>query len=536
VAAEAREVVDPDALDLIRGGLRFARPEIEADYRAWHARKAIPFMRAGLVAAIVAWTAAVLVGWLVMPARMMWPATEWVLGLMIPVLLVSLAITYPERLLAWVWPSMMLNIAVAGVEAVALSFRFHLPEMAMVGVITIVFFAFTVVRLHLLQAATSVLPFVALNQGLLVSGYLSGRLTAATLGIYSIGAANAVVTGLFVCAALDRVSRGSYRQERIIEVQGRTIERERERADVAERSRQLSEALLRLSGALGKAAPLAPGDVIEDRYRVLRPIGKGGMGQVHEVERLSDGRRLALKVLTGVVDRVALARFAREAQIAAQLDHPNVVAVLDVGVSHSGMLFLVMELVNGSTLAAEKGRYRDTAWALPILGQIATALAAMHARGIVHRDLKPANVLLDARGAQVTDFGLASLAEPAEALDPNASTVSPAMLPALTHPGVFMGTPSYMAPELTRGARDAQPAADVWSFGVIAHELLGGTPPFPEPPVVAYLSGRSATPPAPLDVPALPAALRTLIESCLRSEPSERPSAIALREALAAAA
>jgi serine/threonine-protein kinase len=304
---------------------------------------------------------------------------------------------------------------------------------------------------------------------------------------------------------------------------------------VAERSRQLSEGLLRLGGALRHAAPLAPGDVVEDRYRVVRAIGSGGMGQVHEVERLSDRRRLALKVLTGVVDRIAMARFAREAQIAAQLDHPNVVAVLDLGVSQSGMLFLVMELVTGSTLAAEKARYGDAAWALPILRQIATALAALHARGIVHRDLKPANVLLADRGAQVADFGLASLAEPADPLDPTASTISPANHFPLTRPGTFMGTPAYMAPELIRGAREAQPAADMWSFGVIAHELLAGKSPFAEPPVLAHLAGREGAPAAPLDAPALPARLRELLDGCLRSGPAERPTSSALRDALEAA-
>jgi hypothetical protein len=531
VSAELRGVADPEALDLVRGGLRFARPETEADYRAWHVRKALPFIRAGLVSAIVAWTAALMVGFLVMPDAVILPAAEWVFGLMIPVLLASLATTYRSRLLAWVMPSMILNIAVAGVEAVGLSFHYHLPEMAMVGVITFVFFAFTVVRLHLLDAIAAVVPCVALNQGLLIAWYASGAATAARLGIYSLGAANAVVTALFAGAALDRVSRERFRQERLIEAQSQTIERERARADVAERSRQLSEALLRLSGALGKAAPLAPGDVVEDRYRVLRALGRGGMGQVHEVERLADGRRLALKVLTGVVDRVALARFAREAQIAAQLDHPNVVAVLDVGVSQSGMLFLVMDLVTGSTLAAERARYGDATWALPILRQVATALAALHTRGIVHRDLKPANVLLDDRGAQVADFGLASLAEPADRLDPNASTLSPMSQPQLTHPGAFMGTPSYMAPELTRGAREALPAADVWSFGVIAHELLTGAPPFSEAPVLAQLAGRSAAPAAPLDAPTLPAALRALLDACLCVDPAERPTSAALRDA-----
>ncbi len=525
-------VADSPALDLQRGGLRFARPETEVDYRIWHVRKAIPLLRSGLVAAVVAWTAALLVGMLVMRGVVILPAAEWVFGLMIPVLLASLATTYRSRLLGWVLPSMMLNIVVAGVLAVALAFRFRLPEMAMVGVITIVFFAFTVVRLHLLQAAAAVVPCVALNQGLLIVWFLSGRLSASTLGIYSIGAANAVVTGLFVCAALDRVSRESFRQERVIEAQGRTIERERERADVAERSRQLSEALLRLSGALGKTTPLEPGEVIEERYRVVRRVGQGGMGQVHEVERLADGRHLALKVLTGVVDRVALARFAREAQIAAQLDHPNVIAVLDVGVSQSGMLFLVMELVAGSTLASEKTRHGDAAWALPILRQIASALAAMHARGIVHRDLKPANVLVDGSRALVADFGLASLGEPAGALDPTASTISPANQSPLTHPGAFMGTPRYMAPELTHGVREAQPAADMWSLGVIAHELLVGTLPFGEPPVLAQLSGRPAAQPARLDAPALPATLRALFDACLLADPSRRPTAAAVRDAL----
>ena len=206
-----------------------------------------------------------------------------------------------------------------------------------------------------------------------------------------------------------RISRQSFRQERIIEAQREEIDRERARADVAERSRQLSEALLRLDGAPHAATPLAPGDVVEGRYRVVRAIGAGGMGQVHEVERVSDGRRLALKVLTGATDRGALARFAREAQVAAEIHHPNVVPALDVGVTGNGTLFFVMELVTGSTLADEHARYGDARWAFPILHQIADALAAMHARGIIHRDLKPGNVLLAGDTARVADFGLAGV-------------------------------------------------------------------------------------------------------------------------------
>src|SRR5207249_2801228 len=115
---------------------------------------------------------------------------------------------------------------------------------------------------------------------------------------------------------------------------------------LADRAGQLASAIVRLSGS---PMHLEAGMVIEDRYRVLRELGKGGMGAVYEVERISDGKRLALKVLTGVADRDALARFAREAQIAAQLNHPSIVSIVDVDVAKSGMLFLVMELVAGSS-------------------------------------------------------------------------------------------------------------------------------------------------------------------------------------------
>jgi serine/threonine-protein kinase len=238
------------------------------------------------------------------------------------------------------------------------------------------------------------------------------------------------------------------------------------------------------------------------------------MGTVYEVERVSDGKHLALKSLSEVADREALVRFAREAQIAAQLDHPNVVSVLDVDVSKSGMLFLVMELVSGSTLAAQTERWGDAAWARPILKQIAEALAAMHARGIVHRDLKPSNVLVDGSVVKVSDFGIASL-RPADDGD---STLTKGM----TRTGAFMGTPHYMAPELAKGAREAQPSADLWSFGVVAHQLLTGRLPFAESPVVARLEGR----PIQLTIE------DELARRCLSEDPGERPAAAEISKQL----
>src|SRR6185369_6103344 len=145
-------------------------------------------------------------------------------------------------------------------------------------------------------------------------------------------------------------------------------------------------------------------------------------------------------------------------------------------------------------------------WARPILRQIAEALAAMHSQGIVHRDLKPANVLLDGEIVKVADFGISSL----RPQDDGDSTITKGM----TKTGAFMGTPIYMAPELVKGAREAEPSADVWSFGVLAHELLTGQLPFAEPPVLAKLEGRAVR----LSV------IEDFTLRCLSEDPRQRPA------------
>ena len=308
------------------------------------------------------------------------------------------------------------------------------------------------------------------------------------------------------------------------------------RRQIADRAEQLATALARLQTP-APSRELHPGTVLEHRYRVVRPIGRGGMGAVYEVERVADGSKLALKVLTGAADQLSLARFAREAQVAAALSHSNIVSVLDVDVSRSGLLFVVMELVAGGSLAAEHGRYGDAAWALPILRQIAAALTAMHARGIVHRDLKPSNILLDGDTVKVADFGLVGILDQPPAADtPTPSVVLDGASPALTRTGAIMGTPLYMAPELARGAREAAPSADVFSFGVLAYELLANTLPFAAPPVLERLDGR-ATPPAKRLAHTRPDLARevcALVDGCLAEQPETRPTADALVAALEA--
>jgi serine/threonine-protein kinase len=175
--------------------------------------------------------------------------------------------------------------------------------------------------------------------------------------------------------------------------------------------RRSGHILAALAGASASGASLGfePGDVIEDRYRIIGALGAGGMGTVYEVERLHDRRRLALKVALET-QGLALARLAREAQLATRVRHPNVVSVVDTDVAKDGFVYLVMELVEGCSLA-EREDGSDVRWCLKVLVQILEGLGALHAQEIIHRDLKPENVLLSGdidRDPQVkiTDFGI----------------------------------------------------------------------------------------------------------------------------------
>jgi integrase len=165
------------------------------------------------------------------------------------------------------------------------------------------------------------------------------------------------------------------------------------RRQIEQRSQRLMEVMLRGDErpSTSHASQVAPGRMLGEHYKVIRTLGKGAMGSVFEVERTTDQQRLAAKVLSEQSDRTALLRFAREAQILARLDHPNLVAITDIDITAQGVLFLVMELVNGTTLKLCRERYRDPAFATPVIQQMAAGLHAIHARGIIHRDLKPAN-------------------------------------------------------------------------------------------------------------------------------------------------
>ena len=307
------------------------------------------------------------------------------------------------------------------------------------------------------------------------------------------------------------------------------------RRQVAERSRELADALAQL-GSSPTEPWLDAGDVVGARYRVVRPLGAGGMGTVYEVERLTDGKRLALKMVQGTATHEQLARLAREGQIAAAIDHPNLVAVRDVDVTTEHGLFVVMDLVDGGSLADQKARYGDRAWALRVLRELTDGLVALHAAGDVHRDLKPANVLVASDGsAKISDFGIASLME--SRVSALASTMDltydrTQRAPGMTRTGVILGTPRYMAPELAGGSKLASPAVDVFALGVVAYELLDLGYPFAAPPVVEAMYGRPLTRTRSLGWTPGAEGLAVVLEACLESDPEKRPTAREVREAL----
>src|SRR6188508_2005403 len=272
------------------------------------------------------------------------------------------------------------------------------------------------------------------------------------------------------------------------------------------------------SMSLNAGTPLGP-------YRIVAPLGKGGMGEVYRAQDDRLGRSVAIKVLPSEVssDPDRRRRFEREARAIAALNHPHICAVHDVG-HQDGVDYLVMELLDGESLADRLVRgplpFDE---ASPIALTVVETLASVHERGLIHRDLKPANIFLTRHGVKLLDFGLARDVGPADAVDTR-----------LTQRGLVVGTPKYLAPEQLRG-QAVDHRSDIFAAGAVIYEMLAGRAAFEAPSLVDTLHAVAFEQPPALSRGTMPAHFEQAVWQALSKDPASRfPNATAFATALRA--
>ncbi|HXH50945.1 MAG TPA: serine/threonine-protein kinase, partial [Terriglobia bacterium] len=300
----------------------------------------------------------------------------------------------------------------------------------------------------------------------------------------------------------------------------------------ADAARQILATEPSLTGAPSPSLKLG---TMVGHYCLSMKIGEGGMGEVYRARDTKLQRDVALKILPQAMARDAerMARFEREAQVLASLNHPNIAAIYGIEESN-GIRALAMELVEGETLtyknvgegSALPREPKELPYdeALPIAKQIAEALEYAHERGVIHRDLKPANVKITPEGtAKVLDFGLAKVINPQDSI----GAVDPANSPTLaTKPGTLLGTTAYMSPEQAKG-RQVDRRCDIWAFGCVLYEMLSGRKAFEGETISDVLAAVIRADPNLDALPdTTPASIQRLIRRCLQKDVHQRLQAI----------
>jgi len=287
-----------------------------------------------------------------------------------------------------------------------------------------------------------------------------------------------------------------------------------------------------LSYCLNDGTPLVLTDsmigvMLDGRYRVDSLLGWGGMGVVYRVTHVHIDTEFAVKILHShlVANQSAIERFRREAKAAGRIHHPNAIQVTDFGVTKEGIVYLVMELVEGQSLREiiRQEKTIDLRRAVSLLHQACAAVEAAHQSGVIHRDLKPDNIMIKRVGAlekvKVLDFGIAKLREQIPSSESRQT---------LTVEGTVIGTPEYMSPEQCRG-RSLDSRSDIYSLGTILYEMLCGSPPFTgdSPLEVAAKHLNEQTQPLRQVCPVVPDPIETVVMRALEKDPEKRPPSAA---------
>jgi tRNA A-37 threonylcarbamoyl transferase component Bud32 len=398
-----------------------------------------------------------------------------------------------------------------------------------IGLFMVIVYAFTLVRLSI--------PYAVGISALTIAVYLFTALAVTDKPPAVIGASlsflfGMVVLGFFANYSMGRYSRSNFLQRRFISL--RRAELERKNSELMMKNQLLAEsraANLRTArrseqifAALSEALP---GHVLDEKYRIMEKIGSGGFGTVYRGEHIFLHHPVAIKVFRPNVGRDgadSIERFRLEGISACRVNHPNAVTVLDFDVSAGSLAYLVMELLQGNSLAQQlktHGRLSEPQ-AAEIACSVCDALAQAHTAGIVHRDIKPSNVFLHGtngdRVVKVIDFGIAKLTDASELEGAEATTMS----------GVFLGTPAYMAPERVFN-QPYDGRADVYSVGVMIFEMISGRLPFQVTAGghVSLMRMHAMAEPMELTkvVPDVHPRMDEAVKLALRKEPELRPTA-----------
>ena len=521
--------------------LRFIGPR-EAEFAHEYARDSIGVVRLGFALALVLYCVFGVLDTWIAPAQRQ---TLWVIryAIVAPVLIGCLALSFSAA---------FQRIRRAALFVVALLLAFGIVAMTSIipppgnylyyaGLLLCIMYAFGLTRLSLVHATIAVL--IMIISYVLVATLVNP--TAPALVVNNVFfLASALTVGFSSNYAIERYARTNFLQRRVIAL--RTSELEEKNAQLVAKNRMLAESRAetvrtaqRSELIFSALSDALPGTVLDDKYRVEEKIGSGNFGTVYRGEHIFLHHPVAIKVFRPTVGSAGLdglERFRLEGISACRINHPNAVTVLDFDVSAGSLAYLVMELLQGQSLAEEIRAAGPLAprRALHVAAVVCDVLAEAHGAGIVHRDIKPSNIFLH-RGkgdelVKVIDFGIAKLSE--EAI-PHGESATP------TIAGMLVGTPAYMSPERFHGdPYDGR--ADVYALGVVLYEMLTGRLPFDMGKTTNYwqmaamVATESAMPLSTVN-PSLPASLNVLVMGALEKDPALRSPASELALALRAA-
>ena len=430
--------------------------------------------------------------------------------------------------------TLVILIAQAGIVAMAAITPQPMSSLYDIGLFMVIVYAFALVRLSVSYGIGIALYTVAIYP---VAAIFIHHTAATVIGANTGFLFGMAVLGFVANYSMWRYARSHFLQRRLISL--RTAELERKNSELILKNQLLAESRAenvrtakRTEQIFSALSEALPGHILDNKYRIGAKIGSGGFGTVYRGEHILLHHPVAIKVFRPAVGHEgqgSLERFRLEGISACRVNHQNAVSVLDFDVSSGSLAYLVMELLEGHSLAQELRRVGKLPQlrAAEIAGCVSEALAQAHAAGIVHRDIKPSNVFLHATNdgdhvVKVIDFGIAKLTDESELPGAQTTTMS----------GVFLGTPAYMAPErVFQQPYDGR--ADVYAVGVMIYEMVTGQLPFATRTGGSHMSlmrMHVMEKPRPLSdmIPDAFPKLEIAVTSAMRKEPAERPTAAQL--------